>query len=358
MVSFLLFCAIFLMIGCSNAPPTINNLNIDNPDAPLRSTVFQLDQFDLSDWHNEHEVCVRDDAVWFVRGPADYRGYYLVKYNAGTGVRLLPSLLFKDGIVSCAVTSNSLWVLTGGGPFSSAHLTQIDIATNRVVKVVAPEGARVRVGMGIGALTTKNDTLWVLTEKPGNGKLYRIKENETHLVFLSKLREGEEYQDIVLAADSIWASDLSGCRVDRIDPASGKILAEISLTALGCRSPAYGEESVWLPSQDKDSAHGTIFRIDPDTNEVIAKIPVGPNPRSVVFAMGFAWVSTWGYEPDFSRRFPNGSEHHWLEKIDVHTNKVVDRYRLGSNRGQPLLVPVADALWAISDGVAWHIKVK
>lgn len=340
------------MVGCGGWPPSIDNLNIDNPDAPLRITVFQIDEFAGLFGSPYIEACSRDDSVWFVTG--DFSRDF-VEYRAGTGVQLASVPLKGSAWPSCALTSNSLWVRAGADILSGFQLIQIDIATNRIIKEVALEGQ--------GPLTTEQDTLWIMMGR--SGKLFRMTENETHPVFLSTLRE--VYRSIVFAAGSIWAVGDDECRVDRIDPNSGKVLAKISLTPhverLGLSrlfgndliphegTLAYGEGSVWLSCNRQDPPpYGAILRIDPNRNEVIANIPVDFKPRSPVFAMGFAWVSTYG-----SRR---KGGHHWLEKIDVRTNKVVDKYRLGGGRGQPLLVPVPDALWAIGNGVAWHIKVK
>ena len=330
MVSFLLSCAIFLMVGCADlqpAPPSIDRLNLTNRYAPLHITVFPLDRIGDA-------VCARDDSVWFVERVWFGASDYLHKYSAGTGVRLSSVPLNDVETSSCAVTTNSVWVSSIG------YLNQIDIATNRIVKVVP-----LKLWGPLVPAATQNDILWILG-RPG---LYRIKENETEPVFLSKNRE--DYTNMVFAADSLWASAVDECRVDRIDPHSGKVLAKISRIPRSFRMPrhrlTYGEGSVWLPCEDFDHPYGAILRIDPNTNEVIAKIPVGGPPRSVAFAMGFAWVSTPGYR-----------ESHWLEKINVRTNKVVDRYRLGGIGNLPILVPVTDALWAIGDRVAWHIKMK
>ena len=350
MISFSLFCAIFLMVGCAGPPKlSLDKFNIDNPDSPLRITVFQIDRFVGI---NGAGACTKDGSVWLGHGGTST--HYLAKYSAGTGVKLASVPLKGQGFHFCAVTSNSVWV-TGGDVLSGFSLTQIDIATDRIVKVITLEGH--------AALTTEHDTLWILMVK--TGKLYRIIEKETNLVFLSNTRA--RYQSIAFAAGSIWAFDEHECLVDRIEPNSGKVLAEISATpqvegsslfgsaGFNVGSPVYREGSVWLTCSVEKQVNGKILRIDPDRNEVIANIPVGRMPKSIVFAMGAAWVSTFGTIES------NG--YHVLEKIDVHANEVMDKYRLESpdwivGREQPWLVSTNDTLWAISDGFARHIKVK
>ena len=48
-----------------------------------------------------------------------------------------------------------------------------------------------------------------------------------------------------------------------------------------------GAGSVWLTDADA----GTVTRIDPRTNEVVARIKVGYKPHGVAVAGGFVWVA-------------------------------------------------------------------
>jgi virginiamycin B lyase len=67
-----------------------------------------------------------------------------------------------------------------------------------------------------------------------------------------------------------------------------------------------GFDSVWLTKIKSK----TVFRIDPATNKVVARIPVGSNPElGIGIGLGFAWV------PDTKDRT--------LTQIDPKTNRVV-----------------------------------
>lgn len=67
-----------------------------------------------------------------------------------------------------------------------------------------------------------------------------------------------------------------------------------------------GFQSVWLTKIKSK----TVLRIDPGTNKVVARIPVGSNPElGIGIGLGFAWV------PDTKDRT--------LTQIDPNTNKVV-----------------------------------
>ena len=89
--------------------------------------------------------------------------------------------------------------------------------------------------------------------------------------------------------ESIWASD--GSNVVRLDPVSLATQAEIPVG--GESLVTFGEGSAWaIMSED-----ATVMRIDPDTNEVIATIPLRSEsdqqtyPVHAVAAAGALWVA-------------------------------------------------------------------
>src|SRR5262245_19166812 len=68
---------------------------------------------------------------------------------------------------------------------------------------------------------------------------------------------------------SLWVSNLGTGAVQRIDPETNKILAEVKV-AKPCAAMIAGYGSLWVASrQDK-----AIVRIDPKTNTVTASVPV------------------------------------------------------------------------------------
>lgn len=50
---------------------------------------------------------------------------------------------------------------------------------------------------------------------------------------------------------------------------------------------AVGAGAVWVAN----SGDGTVSRIDPRTNHVIATIPVGHRPQGIAIAAGAVWVT-------------------------------------------------------------------
>jgi YVTN family beta-propeller protein len=91
----------------------------------------------------------------------------------------------------------------------------------------------------------------------------------------------------------------------RIDPGTGAVTARIEVGA-GAVSVAGTTHAVWVASYLDD----TVSRIDPATNQVLATIPVGAGPTSIAATAGTAWVTN--------------SLDGTVGRIDATTNRVID----------------------------------
>ncbi len=119
--------------------------------------------------------------------------------------------------------------------------------------------------------------------------------------------------------EAIWVTNTGRPRstesgsVQRIDPKKNTVVATITVRGQP-RFLAVGEGAVWVLNQ----ADGTVSRIDPKTNEVVATIDVGaPGPGGDIAAgEGAVWVR---------------ATRVLLSVIDPKTNKVVARF--GPPRG-------------------------
>ena len=118
----------------------------------------------------------------------------------------------------------------------------------------------------------------------------------------------------VVAFGSIWAASCSENSVMRIDTNSGAITARIKSGISdphGEISLAAGAGSIWILS-DKN---GILSRIDPASNQVVAKIDVKPNSFCSAFGFGAVWVTNTS----------DGS----VQRIDPTTNKVTATIQVG-----------------------------
>jgi serine/threonine-protein kinase len=109
---------------------------------------------------------------------------------------------------------------------------------------------------------------------------------------------------------SVWVT--GGTTLTRFDPETEKVIARIPVGT----SPvavAVDASSVWVVN----SGDGTVSRIDPTTNEVVATIDVGAEPAAIASDGTAVWVAV--------------REENTVARIDPATNEVVARVRVGEN---------------------------
>ena len=88
---------------------------------------------------------------------------------------------------------------------------------------------------------------------------------------------------MVMAAGSLWVS-LGVDGIARIDPATNEIVARIQP---GGVSLAAGFGSIWAVDIFAD----LLLRIDPETNQITHRIPVGGLPTGIAIGHGSVWVA-------------------------------------------------------------------
>jgi virginiamycin B lyase len=129
---------------------------------------------------------------------------------------------------------------------------------------------------------------------------------------------------------SVWVANSELHAVQRIDPASNKIIATIKLGADSpCDGLAIGAGSLWVPGCDT----GTLYRIDPATNKISAHIttPIGDGDGEGL--IGADVTSVW--------LFVDGQG--TLGRLDANTNKIVKRIAL----------PAGSFSAILGDGAVW-----
>ena len=150
-------------------------------------------------------------------------------------------------------------------------------------------------------------------------------------------RTGAAPYSIALGDGSFWIVNHDDGTVARIDPPTNQILAEITSHWEPHRL-ASGENAVWVGNWHDLS----VSRIDPGTNQFVGDpIPVGYAAGSIAAGYGNVWVTSdyRGIEA-FPEAFP---DHVVLIRIDPKTNTVVDTIPLG---GHPVDVEVTEnAAW-------------
>jgi streptogramin lyase len=137
--------------------------------------------------------------------------------------------------------------------------------------------------------------------------------------------------DIAFAAGDAWIPDASRSAVLRIDPASGLVLARVSVPSP--TSVTAGAGAVWALSPQAR----LVSRIDPASN-LVTPIRLDDVPGQVAIAGGSVWVS-----------HPTAGS---LSRIDPARDAVAARVEVGSG---PLLIAAdGDGLWVLGlDRLSW-----
>jgi virginiamycin B lyase len=176
-------------------------------------------------------------------------------------------------------------------------------------------------------------SLWV--SNPGLGAVQRI-DPDTNKV-LAEVKVNNPCAAMAAGYGSLWVASRKNKSIYRIDANNNKVIAAIPATVADSEaSLAAGEGGVWVLTDRK----GVLSRIDPATNEVVAQINVKPYSYAAVSGFGAIWVTNTGS----SRSTENGS----VQRVDPRTNTVVATITV---RGQPRFL-------AAGDGAVWVLNQK
>jgi virginiamycin B lyase len=112
---------------------------------------------------------------------------------------------------------------------------------------------------------------------------------------------------------ALWLRDVDTGTVFRIDPVKNALVAQMSL-GRGC-CLALGEGAVWATSVETSE----LLRIDPVSNALTARIRVGESPEELAVAFGSVWVSN-----------RHGGT---VSRVDPTTNRVIATVTVSSPGG-------------------------
>jgi YVTN family beta-propeller protein len=133
----------------------------------------------------------------------------------------------------------------------------------------------------------------------------------------------------VAASDTaIWVTS-DDRRLFRVDPASNKVVAAISLPASEWpeANVAVGDDAVWVtvasPSTIGQSQLDSLLRIDPQTNQVVARIHVGHSPSGIAITPDSVWTANHRSEWDAQASDATGT--YDISRVSVASNSEIAR---------------------------------
>lgn len=227
----------------------------------------------------------------------------------------------EDVPVHCSVASGGgfVWAAqahSDGSPsLDEGRVTKIDPASGAVV-------GSIELPTACGVAADDND-VWVTS--PMGSKVVRY--DVATLQERAVIPLGADVFEVKFAPEAVWVSGASDRgTVWRIDPDTNQVLTSISLSDPSPIGLEVAFDSVWVGSRNK----GVIYRIDPTTNTITATIKVNYNIGGIGVGPDAIWASGFG----------DGT----IYKIDPTTNSV-----LGSlstkfwNLGPPLVA--FESIW-------------
>ena len=258
---------------------------------------------------------------------------------------------FFANTAEVAFGAGSVWVSSadwGPGPVEERRpwdaVYRIDPETNRVadrIPVDAPTG----VAFGHGSA-------WAVSA--GRGTLSRIDPDTGEVA--ARIEVGRGAVDVAVdeRGGAVWVAGLhlsesyggehpqgdpQDNKLSRVDPETNRVVAEVPISANarygGAQSVAVGIGAVW--AQD---SNGKLFKVDPSTNGVVAGVPLGDYSSHLAVTGGSVWVS--GQDRSGT----------WLKRVDPRTVEVDWSRDLGpaDSGGYGRLAAGGGSVWFVEGG--------
>jgi YVTN family beta-propeller protein len=280
-------------------------------------TATEITEIGQPDW-----LAIAGDSVWAAGVPPGIGRFTLASGRQRAGVVAGAICLAMD------VGFDSLWA----GDCRARALLRIDPKSGEITATIPLPGTPLEetsVAAGEGSV-------WVTVDRPPrlvriDPKTNRVTTTTDVPALAGALRAG---------LGGLWFASASG-KLIRLDPQTGDRVAEIQAGKVP-RFTAVGGGSVWVLNQ----ADGTVSRIDPRTNTVVATITVSAQPvegGDMAFGGGYAWARV---------------SDALVAQIDPDTNKVIRRF--GEPEGSGSVVADDNAVWISAHDVEtiWRVALR
>lgn len=274
------------------------------------------------------------DAVWVPNRAAGT----IVRVDAKDNSVGSPVAVGAQPCASLAVAFDSVWVpVCGSGAVARADVKTMKVATTLKIAVADGDG---RIATGVGSV-------WVITDR--KGVLSRIDPDTNTAVAEIYVAGGAS--SVVFSDDALWVTSEDGNpstplgaspsttlrkrRLTRINPHNNEIVEVVEVGPKPGRL-VVGEGGVWTLNR----GNGTVTRVDPATNKVVATIPVGEDAAGgeVTAAFGSVWISAPGVP---------------IIRIDPRTNRAVQRF---TGEGGGAILAAHGSLWvAAGPQLTWRL---
>ena len=207
---------------------------------------------------------------------------------------VLASIQLDSGAAPAPMTMGygSIWV----GSHRTDNLYRIDPTTDRIAA---------KIDIGQNACTNMrafDDRIWI---GYCDDSTKEIVVSATTNQVVASIPSAAVYGDL---DGAVWAASDDGSQLQRLDPTTYKVLASINAPG---EEGVVGGGYVWVADSDPDSGiyNGTIFKVDPQTNQIAATLHTPETYLDVYMDYDEASGSIW----------LKGDNDHWLTALNTTT---------------------------------------
>ena len=206
-----------------------------------------------------------------------------------------------------AVGAGSVWVGTVGGRAdvnTTGRISKIDPATGKVVQTIRlPGKGSGWASLGYPGIAIGDGAVWA---KNPRDSISRIDPRSGRVTGDVKAEAG----GIAAGKEGVWF--VNGNSVTRIDPRTNRPDQTIESRSNELAGIAVGAGSVWATA---GAAEGLVWRFEPGPHPIARSIDVGAGSGFIAFGAGAVWVAN----------YTDGS----VSRIDPRTNRVTSRRPIG-----------------------------
>jgi YVTN family beta-propeller protein len=229
-----------------------------------------------------------------------------------------------------AAGAGALWVGDGGArpPFATERISRIDPESAQVTRTVklpdmsggvlgAPSMGYPRIAVGSGAVWASNLDETVSRIDPETGRI------------VATIDVGVSSRRLAAGKEGAWLLDWEGRSIVGIDPRTNRVTARLRVGSNFLSAIAVGAGSIWVTSEE-----GLLWRIEPGPRPLKRTIDVGVGSTYVAFGDGAVWTAN----------YVDGT----VSRIDPRTNTVTARVPVGAS--QALAAGVGSAWVSVAAG--------
>lgn len=199
----------------------------------------------------------------------------VLQINVATGQLTARSVPMAAHASDLAIGEGAIWTLSYGAKI----LTRIDPQTMVVVGSYGVPAPPVGITVGGGFL-------WIATAF-GDKSLLSFDPKTNHPGQPVSLPGHVSLQGIVYGRDAVWVTDKNNDCVYRVDPSTNLVSARVIVGA-GPEAIAADATAVWVAN----AVAGTVTRIDPNSSKVLATIALRGAPTAIATGPDAVWVAS------------------------------------------------------------------